>query len=232
MALIKSVLLISSSLSVSACLTPPSVPNDGERVKVGLLEKIGINIAPALGKSMLILIASAETATILAARYPSLFPGGTVSALVRGSTLPSLQPDAVFTTGALLAIAGSQLRLLCFRVLGRHFTFELSVRKDHSLITLGPYSVVRHPSYAGWLIAMGGIMAAYFSPGSWLRTSGWLDTTTGRVLLGLWTVMAGYGTVSSLVRPVIEDRFLREHFREEWDRYAQRVKWRLVPGIF
>ncbi|KAF9238462.1 hypothetical protein BU15DRAFT_62440 [Melanogaster broomeanus] len=57
--------------------------------------------------------------------------------------ISSLNP--AFLAGSILNIAGGLLRIHCYRVLGRMFTFELSIRKDHKLVTSGPYSVVRHP---------------------------------------------------------------------------------------
>lgn len=35
-----------------------------------------------------------------------------------------------------------------------------------------------------------------------------------------------------LLRVPEEDRILREHFREEWERWANRVRYRLIPGVY
>ena len=44
------------------------------------------------------------------------------------------------------AIGGSLLRLWCFKCLKEYFTFNVTIKKDHKLITTGPYSLLIHPS--------------------------------------------------------------------------------------
>jgi protein-S-isoprenylcysteine O-methyltransferase Ste14 len=67
------------------------------------------------------------------------------------------------------ALFGGIIRLACYRTLGNLFTFELSIRKNHKLITSGPYAVVRHPSYTGLIMAVLGYSLCQLSSGSWLR---------------------------------------------------------------
>ncbi|KAG2080519.1 hypothetical protein BD769DRAFT_1328016, partial [Suillus cothurnatus] len=42
-----------------------------------------------------------------------------------------------FLVGCGLVTSGGFIRWLCYRTLGRYFTFLLSVRQDHQLITTG-----------------------------------------------------------------------------------------------
>ena len=67
-----------------------------------------------------------------------------LSSLIR-STLP-------FLTGLALVAAGTLLRLTCYRCLGPLFTFDLTLFPKHTLITSGPYSIVRHPADLGSLL--------------------------------------------------------------------------------
>lgn len=48
-----------------------------------------------------------------------------------------------------LALLGTLIRVSAFSRLGHMFTYEMSVLKDHKLITDGPYAWVRHPAYTG-----------------------------------------------------------------------------------
>jgi len=43
------------------------------------------------------------------------------------------------------------------------FTFEMSIRKNHKLITSGPYAIVRHPSYVGVILVASGLMLIHGS---------------------------------------------------------------------
>ena len=51
-----------------------------------------------------------------------------------------------------MASVGGLIRYKCYRTLGSMFTFEMSIRKDHILVTSGPYAIVRHPSYTGIIL--------------------------------------------------------------------------------
>ncbi|CAG8447089.1 5128_t:CDS:1, partial [Cetraspora pellucida] len=45
-----------------------------------------------------------------------------------------------------MSILGSMLRLWCYRVMNEFFTFNVEIKKDHKLITTGPYRLLIHPS--------------------------------------------------------------------------------------
>lgn len=49
----------------------------------------------------------------------------------------------------LLAIFGMILRLWAYYALGELFTFEIGIRKDHSIVSSGPYKYFAHPGYLG-----------------------------------------------------------------------------------
>ena len=76
------------------------------------------------------------------------------------SSAPVIYPSLGFVVGSMLTAAGGLLRLWCYQTLGRFFTWDLAVRKDHKLVTIGPYSIVRHPSYLGGTmmgVGLGGV---------------------------------------------------------------------------
>lgn len=143
-----------------------------------------------------------------------------------------MMPNRYFLLGIILVFMGCLGRLWCFRVMGRHFTHQLSLRKDHSLVTTGPYNIVRHPGYAASWIASLGISLIYASPGSFMRSSGWLSTYLGRVVFGVWVLQLILSCVLSCARSISEDAMLRKHFKEEWGRWSQRVPYRIIPGVF
>lgn len=168
---------------------------------------------------------------MLAARYPSAFSSEVLSRLVISGQLPTTQINRYFLVGSILATVGSLGRLWCFRTLGRHFTYELSLRKNHKLVTTGPYAIVRHPSYITGALSMLGLSLVFGSPGSFMRECGWLGTSPGMLFGGAWAALSVLAWVLSFDRSRREDAFLQEHFREEWERYAKRVRYRIIPGV-
>ena len=131
--------------------------------------------------------------------------------------------------GVMMAIIGSYIRWRCFQTLGNFFTIEVSIQKDHQLVTKGPYGVVRHPSYSGGLLVVIGALLWYLSPGSLLRES---VAPVNKAL--------GVAVMIPLISPMFviphrlgrEDSELRKRFGIEWDRWAQEVPYRLIPGIY
>lgn len=110
-------------------------------------------------------IALCEVAAIFAARNPTLpISQIIIGHLVFYGSADSIRPTSLFFLGAFIITLGGYIRYSCFRALGRLFTFEMSIRDEHELITDGPYSVVRHPSYTGALLTLIGVICWHSSP--------------------------------------------------------------------
>ena len=164
--------------------------------------------------------------------YPSTLSSKVLSRLVLSGQLPTSSVNSCFLGGAVIAAIGGLGRLWCFRALGRYFTHQLAVRKDHKLITTGPYAIVRHPGYMFGMMSASGMSLMIASPGSFTRHCGWLGTSFGRVVIGVWAMQNVLGWVLSYMRCQHEDGLLRARFREEWDGYAQRVRYQMIPGVY
>jgi protein-S-isoprenylcysteine O-methyltransferase len=116
------------------------------------------------------------------------------------------------TIGLVLIVAGLSFRWWAIIHLGRYFVTSVSVEEGQPVVQSGPYRVVRHPSYAGELLAFVGI-------GVFLAN--WLSL----VVLLVPVVLA------FLNRVRFEESVLREAFGAPYADYCARVK-RLIPGIF
>ncbi len=110
-----------------------------------------------------------------------------------------------------LLIGGLALRWASVMVLGRYFTVNVTVMKDHRVVDRGPYRYVRHPSYSGLLLAFLGL-GLFFN--NWLS------------LLIVFVPM----TLGLLYRIRIEEAALVAAMGDEYAAYCARTK-RLVPGI-
>jgi protein-S-isoprenylcysteine O-methyltransferase Ste14 len=186
-------------------------------------------------------LTSIEVAVIVANVDPSSPLSAKILSILVANNRPALATSdirvtPVFLVGWLFVLSGSLIRHACFCAMGNLFTFELSMRKDHRLITSGPYSVVRHPSYTGLIMAILGCFLCYLSGGSWLKECSWLSLNgtvgTGvRLLISAW-VVGGFSLVLGVVARIDkEDTMLRKEFRE-WDQWARNVPWKLIPFVY
>lgn len=239
MSLVKIPLIIASAIGVHCSTTSPSQPPSKEEkvVPSTSLESFSRWVLElhAMGfiKSCIWAASFAEVANILATHVdPSQVPkyGVRVVQLLRALHPTPITP--IFLAGSLAVITGGLFRLYCSLTLGRQWSFTLSIRKEHRLVTSGPYSIVRHPSYTGYLLQYAGIVAMYISKGSWVRESGILQVPAVKVLAGscFFLLTAFVGTVTH--RPAVEDKMLQRVMGDEWMDWAKRVKYRLIPGIY
>ena len=69
----------------------------------------------------------------------------------------AIRPAAVaFAAGMVVLVGGLALRGWSILTLGDYFTGVVMVSADQPVITAGPYRVLRHPSYTGFLLACAG----------------------------------------------------------------------------
>ena len=121
-------------------------------------------------------------------------------------------PVTVFYTGIGLIWAGMALRLWAVMTLGQFFRTSVLVHEDHRLITSGPYRVLRHPSYTGSLITLGGIGLAM---GNWLSV----------------LIITGCALLAFAIRMMVEETALAEHFGAEFAMHKRRT-WAIIPFIW
>ena len=90
-------------------------------------------------------------------------------------------------------------------------TVYIQTERGHAVFSTGPYRIVRHPGYAGWILSG---LAVPVMLGSW------------------WALVPATLAQGALVmRTALEDRTLREEL-PGYEEYAQRVRYHLVPGIW
>ncbi|KAG1747638.1 hypothetical protein EDB19DRAFT_278880 [Suillus lakei] len=137
-----------------------------------------------------------------------------------------------FMFGTALAVTGGLIRWWCYRTLGRFFTFQLSVREGQHIVTTGPYTIIRHPSYTAGIVEVIGILILHGSTNSWLRHSGVLDIPGLKVIVVAWLAEITLLMINVVLRVSQEDEVLKLAFRDEWERWAKAVRYRLIPGIY
>ena len=121
------------------------------------------------------------------------------------------QRTALFFIGIGLMLAGMAFRFYAMSVLGRFFTYDVAVHAGQTVIEVGPYRLIRHPSYTGTLIALVGIGLAL---GNWAG-----------LLALLACIAAAYA-----YRISIEEAVLVAALGEPYTQYMRRTT-RLVPFL-
>ncbi|MBU7009847.1 MAG: isoprenylcysteine carboxylmethyltransferase family protein [Theionarchaea archaeon] len=121
-------------------------------------------------------------------------------------------PFSSIGVGIPLATLGYLLIMWAMAV-NTYFETGVRIQKDrgHQVCTKGPYQYVRHPGYVGMVLMYAG------TP----------------LILGSWWAFLPAGVVVPLlvIRTALEDRMLHNELTGYAD-YAQRVKYRLLPGVW
>jgi len=95
--------------------------------------------------------------------------------------------------------------------LGRLYSAEVTIQKDHRLITSGLYCYIRHPRYLGALCVAFGLSLTFRS---------WIGLLLSVLLPGLL-----------LERIRDEEALMHQEFGREWEDYCGR-SWRLIPWLY
>ena len=174
----------------------------------------------------------AEVAVLLAQQFPSPFSDHIITYFFPKRSPSSLRLTPISALACALGISGGLIRVWCHRELGRFFTWEVAVRDDHQLITSGPYSIVRHPSYTGWLLLVSGNFLLLHSGGSAFVETGMRNTILGKIVAVGITAHLTWITAGLLYRTKTEDAMLRNQFKTEWTEWAKRTPYRVLPLVY
>jgi len=88
---------------------------------------------------------------------------------------------------------------------------RLQTDRGHHVVTSGPYRFVRHPGYTGALL---------------------INLGPPLLLGSLWALIPStLSFLGLIVRTIPEDRFLHRELKG-YANYAEKVKWKLIPGVW
>ena len=114
---------------------------------------------------------------------------------------------------ALIIFALAQLLFTWGMVSNKFFSTSVRIQmdRDHTVASGGPYRYVRHPGYVGYIVA---------------------SFATALALGSLWGLIpAGLTMCLLIIRTALEDRTLLEEL-DGYKEYAQKVRYRLLPGVW
>ena len=141
-----------------------------------------------------------------------VFPMWVVAGLDLRFGWTGAMPLALHLGGLLAHVLGYALFLWAM-VSNAFFAEGVRIQEErgHTVATGGPYRYVRHPGYAGAVVA---------------------GLATPFLLGSLWTLIpAGISAALYVLRTALEDRTLREEL-PGYAEYAQRTGYRLLPGLW
>ncbi len=115
-----------------------------------------------------------------------------------------------YYTGFIIAVAGLIFASYSRYILGNNWSGRIEIKKDHKLITNGPYSITRNPIYTGLLSGVLGTALMY-------------NQLKG--ILALILLFCAYS-----MKIIKEEKFLLKNF-PEYKNYMRKVK-RLIPFLY
>ena len=118
---------------------------------------------------------------------------------------------AIAAIGLALTVAGVAVAIWARLYLGSNWSGRVTIKEGHELVRSGPYRVVRHPIYAGMLLALAGVA---------------IGIGEVHALIGVAVMAAAFRVKSRL-----EEKFMREQFGEKYERYQNEVT-ALIPFVW
>ena len=112
--------------------------------------------------------------------------------------------------GAILTLAGLFFCIWARLALGSNWSGTVTIKQNHELIQRGPYKIVRHPIYTGFLFALLGTALVY----------GAIRGFVGLLVCGLALWIKSRG----------EEQFMVQQFGEQYIAYRREVR-ALIPFI-
>jgi protein-S-isoprenylcysteine O-methyltransferase Ste14 len=115
---------------------------------------------------------------------------------------------------SLAALAASYAMCLWAMRVNRFFSSVVRIQSDRGQLVIsgGPYAVIRHPGYLAGIVI---VISSGLALDSWLAAA----------------FLAAFSLPFLLYRAITEDRVLQAQLPGYRD-YAQRVRWRLMPGLW
>ncbi|KAF9043384.1 hypothetical protein BJ165DRAFT_1405702 [Panaeolus papilionaceus] len=234
MDLLKLPFIVTLVYAVNFAGRPPVSPSNPKPIykrepERPLYERVFAHVGPIL--TLCLWIESIiEVAFILLCGVSTSWVSGS-SGILTCETNTRYRISANYIVGWVLIICGTVLRKACYKELGRLFTFVIGIQKDHRLVTTGPYSVVRHPAYAAFVLINAGLMLVHVDHQP-VPVSHWTVEAFMCFYDWFYIAVSAAATVFLLGRAEPEEKELRDEFGDAWVRWAKRVPYKFVPGIW
>lgn len=161
--------------------------------KKGIKDKVGVfKDKPKTYLQTLPLVFSTLTLILL---IISIFQIGTLEYKTEYQTIRIL--------GLVFYLAFSWVQIWAYKTLGENYSQDIAIKKDHQLVTKGPFKVIRHPQYLSQILLDIGAATA----------------TLSFILAPLALVQIPF----LFMRANLEDKLLEKHFSENFKNYKKKT---------
>jgi len=112
--------------------------------------------------------------------------------------------------GLVVYLVFSWIQVWSFKTLGDNYSQDIMVKKNHELITKGPFKIIRHPQYLCQILLDIGATAATLS-----------------------YIVGGFALIEIpiyIMRASMEDKLLSKHFAEKFSEYKKKSGF-MIPFI-
>lgn len=112
--------------------------------------------------------------------------------------------------GLVIYLVFSWVQVWSFKTLGDNYSQDIMVKKNHELITKGPFKLIRHPQYLCQILLDIGATAATLS-----------------------YIVGGFALIEIpiyIMRASVEDKLLSKHFAEKFSEYKKKSGF-MIPFI-
>jgi len=193
---------------------PPLFPSAFEEVIFWFVFLFGIGMSSLIEErgarqSMKSQKATGDKSTLLLLNVATFF--SLVVGILVGYARVAELPRWTFLPGLAIFLFGIAYASWAAITLGRFYAPTVEVQFDHRVIDKGPYRFIRHPRYAGGLLAYLGLGLALQS---------WAAVLTLLIVMGL-----GY-----VYRIRVEEKFLIAELGDDYIEYCKRTK-RIIPFV-
>jgi len=112
--------------------------------------------------------------------------------------------------GLVIYLVFSWIQVWSFKTLGDNYSQDIMIKKNHELITKGPFKLIRHPQYLCQILLDIGATAATFS-----------------YIVGVFALIE---IPIYIMRASMEDKLLAKHFAEKFSEYKKKSGF-MIPFI-